>query len=80
MYYRGLKDQIKDELVRAKVEHALGLSNLIKQAIDIDDRLYERSIEKRHLGQSRGRTGYTSNSWTSRQQRRDPDAIELDAT
>ena len=54
MYYRGLKDQIKDELVRAKVEHALGLLNLIKQAIDIDDCLYERSIEKQHSGQNRG--------------------------
>ena len=50
MYYRGLKDQIKDELVRTKVEYALGLLNLIKQAINIDNYLYKRSIEKRYLG------------------------------
>ena len=61
MYYRGLKDYVKDELVRLKVDYMLGLDNLAKESIDINNRLYERSIEKRHLGLYRGRTSITSN-------------------
>jgi hypothetical protein len=41
--------------------------------------LYERFIEKRNnLG--RGRTSYATDGWTGGKQRRDPNAIELDAT
>ena len=80
MYYRGLKDHVKDELVRAKVDSMSGLKNLIQQSIDIDDRLYERSMEKRHTGQNRGRSGFVPNGWSGGQQRRDPNAMELDVT
>ena len=80
MYYRGLKDHVIDELVRAKVDSMAGLNNLIQEAISIDDRLYERSVEKRHTGQNRGRSGFVPNSWTGGQQRRDPTAMEIDVT
>ena len=80
MYYRGLKDHVKDELVRAKVNAMAGLDTLVQEAISIDDRLYERSMEKRHTGQNRGRSGFVPNSWTGGQQRRDPNAMELDVT
>ncbi|KAI7165969.1 hypothetical protein KC360_g9254 [Hortaea werneckii] len=46
-------------------------------AIEIDDKLYERKIEKRHNGQYRGRSSYNSTSWTGGS-RRDPNAMELD--
>ena len=79
MYYRGLKDNVKDELLRYGAAQDT-LERLMKAAIEVDDKLYERAIEKRHIGQFRGRSSYTSNGWTGGQQRRDPDAIELDAT
>ena len=56
------------------------LEKVIEEAIKIDDRLYERSMEKRHTGQFRGRTGYAPTSWTGNGRRRDPDAMEIDAT
>ena len=79
MYYRGLKDNVKDELLRYGATQDT-LERLIKVAIEVDDKLYERAIERRHTGQFRGRSGYASNGWTGGQQRYDPDAIELDAT
>ncbi len=47
MYYRGLKDNVKDELMRSRQDQAL-LIELIKASIDVDDKLYERAIEKKH--------------------------------
>ena len=79
MYYRGLKDNVKDQLMQYGAAQDT-LERLMKAAIEVDDKLYERFMEKRHTGQVRGRSGYASNGWTGGQQRRDPDAMELDAT
>ncbi|OTA22083.1 hypothetical protein BTJ68_14755 [Hortaea werneckii EXF-2000] len=76
MYYTGLKDDVKDELMRSGGSHDT-LELMIQDAIEIDDKLYERKMEKRHNGQYRGRSGYNSTSWTGGS-RRDPDAMELD--
>ena len=56
MYRRGLKDHVKDELVRtgASIDD---LETLMKESIDIDDKWYERAMEKRHDKGSRGRAG-----------------------
>lgn len=49
MYKRGLKESVKDELMRSGA--SLGtLELLMREAIDIDDRLYERAMEKRYDG------------------------------
>ncbi|KAK0833501.1 hypothetical protein LTS02_018215, partial [Friedmanniomyces endolithicus] len=56
------------------------LSNLTKAATEVDDKLYERSMEKRHNNQNHGRSGYATNGWSGGQQRRDPDAMEIDNT
>ena len=53
------------------------LEKLIREAIEIDDKLYERAIEKRYIGIVRGRTSYVPYSRT-RGQRRNLDAIEID--
>ena len=78
MYYRGLKDDVKDKLMRLGASYDT-LEDIIQDAIEIDDKLYERKIEKRYNGQYRGRSGYNPTSWT-RGSRRDPNAMELDVT
>ncbi len=50
MYYKGLKDNVKDELVRTGKNEITNLDILIKLSIDIDNRLYKRAIEKRYIG------------------------------
>ncbi|KAK1061934.1 hypothetical protein LTR48_009583, partial [Friedmanniomyces endolithicus] len=62
MYYCGLKDNVKDELMRYGADQ-LTLLNLMKAAIEVDDKLYERTIEKKH-NQGTGRSGYATNGWT----------------
>ena len=47
MFRKGLKDPIKDELIRNGVI-CNDLEQLIDRAIDLDDKLYKRSIEKRY--------------------------------
>ena len=46
MFRRGLKDNVKNEFMRngAFIEN---FEELIEQAIEIDDKLYERVMEKR---------------------------------
>jgi len=78
MYYRGLKDNVKDELMRYGADQST-LLNLMKAAIEVDDKLYERTMEKKH-NQNIGRSGYATNGWTGGQRRRDPDAMEIDNT
>jgi len=82
MFRRGLKDNVKDELMRDGRRNN-DLDDLIKTAIDLDDKLYERGIEKRHNIRVRGSAGYVPRrSWTTKRNesvdRGDP--IELDAT
>ena len=48
MYRRGLKENVKDELMRSGAEHDT-LERLITDAIEIDDKLYERAMERRHM-------------------------------
>ena len=67
MFRRELKDNVKDELMRYGEVNSL--DSLIKAAIELDDRLYERAMEKRH-DDPRGRAGtYTGDN------RRDQGAI-----
>ena len=61
MYYRGLKDSVKDELMRHRADQST-LDRIIKSAIEVDNALYERFIEKRHIGQYRRRTSYATSS------------------
>lgn len=61
MYYRGLKDNVKDELMRIG-NTPESLEQLSRAAINIDDKLYERSQEKRHSGQIHGRSSFAANS------------------
>lgn len=41
MYCRGLKENVKDELIRSGGLFQ-NIEQLIKEAIEIDDKLYER--------------------------------------
>ena len=47
IFYRGLKDNVKDELIKDR-RRIDSLERLIKAVIDVDDKLYERVIEKRY--------------------------------
>ena len=47
MFRRGLKDYVKDKLTRSSAVLET-LSELIKELIDINDKWYERAIEKKH--------------------------------
>ena len=78
MYYRGLKENVKDKIIRNRVARDT-LPRIIKAAIRIDDTLYERSIEKRYTNSIRGRLSYIPYSG-SRGYYYDPNAIEIDNT
>ena len=45
-FYRGLKEEVKDELVKVD-RHTMDLDDYMKEAITIDNRLYERAQEKK---------------------------------
>ena len=47
MYRRSLKENVKDELIRAGIKIE-SLDDLIRITIEIDDNLYKRSIERRY--------------------------------
>ena len=53
MYKRGLKDGVKDELMRTSA-YINTLSALITMSIDIDDKLYERAMERKYDGGQKG--------------------------
>ncbi len=51
IYQRGLKANIKEELMRVEVGVVINdLKTLMKTITGIDDRLYELAIEKRYNG------------------------------
>jgi len=80
MYKRGLKDNVKDELMRdgRSVDN---LQQMIQVSIDIDDKLFERAMEKRQVFQPRGNNrGFQNNNF--RNNRRDDrgDPMDLSAT
>lgn len=78
MFYRGLKDNVKYELMRYRGAKDT-LHDLQQAAIRVDDELYELGMEKRHSGNNRGRSGYVPYSRTGGQ-RPDPNAMEIDNT
>jgi hypothetical protein len=75
MFRRGLKENVKDELMRnSGIINSLDI--LIRTAIDIDDKLYERAIEKKHNFNPRGLFRFNSGIKDNRS--RDP--IDLSTT
>jgi hypothetical protein len=75
MFRRGLKENVKDELMRnSSIIDSLDI--LIRTAIDIDDKLYKRAIEKKHNFNPRGSFGF--NSGIKNNCSRDP--MDLSAT
>lgn len=75
MYYRGLKENVKNKIMRIRANIA-NLPNFIKAAIEINDKLYKRQIKKRHSRNYCGRSGYAPEGRSGGQQRRDPNAIK----
>jgi hypothetical protein len=75
IFRRGLKENVKDELIRNSSIIDL-LDILIRTAIDIDDKLYKRAIEKKHNFNPRGTFRFNSGIKDNRS--RDP--IDLSAT
>ena len=53
MYRRGLKENVKDELIRSGGVIDT-LDGLIEEAIETNDKLFERSIEKRYNSRTSG--------------------------
>ncbi len=47
MFRRGLKDNLKDEIMRDG-KFISDMFDLIEIAIDLDDKLYERAMKKRY--------------------------------
>ena len=54
MFRRGLKDKVKDELMRDGAISS-NLLSLIERAIALDDAIYEREMERKHDERSFGR-------------------------
>ena len=87
MYRRGLKENVKDELMRSGGVIDT-LDGLIEEAIETDDKLFERSMEKRHDGgtSGMGRSTFFAKSRNYRhdkREQRDPyghTPMELDFT
>lgn len=71
LYYEGLKDHVKDEIVRSGRPNTL--HKMIEKAIEIDNRAYERSMEKK--GQR-----FTPKAFGKRKGSYWPQPMELDAT
>jgi hypothetical protein len=57
MYRRGLKENVKDELIRTS-EKIENLDKLIRITIEIDDNLYERAMERRYDIAPYGKSSY----------------------
>jgi hypothetical protein len=68
-YYKGLKDHVKDEIARSDVPDSL--NDLIVMAIKINNRYYERAIERKGL--------YTGHQNRSDRKSYGSDLMELDA-
>lgn len=83
MFRRGLKDAVKDELMRYGGT-TNGLENLITASIELDDKLYERSMEKRHWNGKNGFVGDRGPGYAKKGQQGNnyygPMPMELDAT
>ncbi|KAM0713354.1 hypothetical protein Q7P35_000806 [Cladosporium inversicolor] len=76
MFRRGLKENVKDELIRnGGIIETLDV--LIQTAIDIDNKLYERAIEKKHSFNPRGTFRFNSGIKNNRSA---GDPMDLSAT
>jgi molybdopterin converting factor small subunit len=74
-YYQGLKDDVKDDIARI-AKRPDTLSGMIEVAVKIDNRIYERKMEKRgSYAKPFGGYGGKKKSWNKR---RDPDAMDID--
>lgn len=71
LYYEGLKDHVKDEIVRSGRPNTL--HKMIEKAIEIDNRAYERNMEKKGQRFTPKAFGKKRNSYW-------PQPMELDAT
>lgn len=71
-YYKGLKDVIKDEMARSDRPENLGL--MMEMAIRIDNRMYERTLERKGYYEPKKSKAY------SQPKSRWPEPMELDAT
>lgn len=72
-YYKGLKDHVKDEISRS--DRPETLTDMIEMAVKIDNRLYERQLERKgHFAPTYGKKSHksTKSYW--------PQPMELDAT
>jgi hypothetical protein len=72
-FYRGLKDEVKDDIVRG--ERPEELLPMIKKAINIDSRLYKRRLERKGqytMGHHKKGNRHPTDRWSDR--------MELDAT
>jgi len=91
MFQRGLKDNLKDEIMRDG-RFISDMFDLIEVTIDLDDKLYERAMKKRYdQPQGRARTSFgsaieyrqkefRSNQKYSNLDYRGPAPMELDST
>ena len=59
-FYKGLKDHVKDELV--KIERPPSFSEFVALAVSIDNRIYERRLEKRGYASKSSSTSYGKSS------------------
>ena len=76
IFRRGLKENVKDELMRnSGIINSLDI--LIRTAIDIDDKLYERAIEKKQNFNLRGTFRFNRGL---KNNRTSGDPIDLSAT
>ena len=64
MYRRGLKEQVKDELMRDERAYET-LDELIEIFIDLDDKLYERVMKKKYDEEPRERVEIYSSRLSS---------------
>ena len=82
MFQRGLKNNVKNELMRYE-KKINTFENLIEAAIELNDKLYERAMERRHTERQLGRAeNYVNNCVfeASRKQRHDETMfMKLDA-
>jgi hypothetical protein len=79
MYRKGLRDDVKDELMRYRTP-VDNLGQMIEATSIIGDQLYERHLERKYDGKTTRAPAYrnTPNIRRFRARPRDPDAMEID--
>jgi hypothetical protein len=79
MYRKGLRDDVKDELIRYRTP-VDNLGQMIEATSIIGDQLYERHLERKYDGKTTRAPAYrnTPNIGRFRARPRDPDAMEID--